>query len=169
MADLNQQAKKEQVKVQEKEISKAKGIKGVRQDIEDEDDEESYYKFVKENPLAGQLGDDSDGEQIEYDEDGNPIKLGKKHIDPLPSVDHSTITYSPFEKNFYEEHEEIRNLTHEKVEELRLTLGLKVTGINIYTCKLFVYFNLSNLNTNSQVLRFQNRFAALPILILMKN
>jgi len=28
--------------------------------------------------LAGLQGDDSDSEQIEYDEDGIPIKLGKK-------------------------------------------------------------------------------------------
>ena len=129
MADLNQKTKKEQVKVPEKETNKAKGIKGVRQDIEEEDDEESYYRYIKENPLAGQQADDSDSEQIEYDEDGNPIKLGKKHIDPLPPVDHSAITYSSFEKNFYEEHEEIKALTLDKVDELRQTLGLKVSGM----------------------------------------
>jgi len=27
--------------------------KGVRQDIEDADDEESYYKWIEENPNAG--------------------------------------------------------------------------------------------------------------------
>jgi ATP-dependent RNA helicase DDX42 len=122
-------------------ICKSEFTLGVRQDIEEEDDEESYYRYIKENPLAGQQADDSDGEQIEYDEDGNPIKLGKKHIDPLPPVDHTTITYSPFEKNFYEEHEEIKTLTLDKVDELRQTLGLKVSGMchkNLLNLQYFI-------------------------------
>lgn len=132
MNDLNQKVKKEEVKVPEKEEFSGKNkAKGVRQDIEEEDDEESYYRYIKENPLAGLQGDDSDSEQIEYDEDGNPIKLGKKHIDPLPPIDHSSITYPPFEKNFYEEHDEIKNLALDQTNELRETLGLKVTGISI--------------------------------------
>ena len=132
MNDLNNKAKKEESRNNDKSetVGKSKA-KGVRQDIEEEDDEESYYRYVKENPLAGLQGDDSDSELMEYDEDGNPIKLGKKIIDPLPAVDHSTISYQPFEKNFYEEHEEIKNLSPPQVTELKETLGLKVTGISI--------------------------------------
>ena len=126
MNDLNQKVKKEAVKIPEKQESKAKGV---RHDIEEEDDEESYYRYIKENPLAGLQGDDSDSEQIEYDEDGNPIKLGKKHIDPLPPIDHSSITYAPFEKNFYEEHDEIKNLPVDQANSLREKIGLRVTGV----------------------------------------
>ncbi|XP_057365499.1 ATP-dependent RNA helicase DDX42-like [Daphnia carinata] len=143
MNDLNQKVKKEAIKVPEKEdLSGKNKAKGVRHDIEEEDDEESYYRYIKENPLAGLQGDDSDSEQIEYDEDGNPIKLGKKHIDPLPPIDHSTITYAPFEKNFYEEHDEIKNLPLNQSNELRETLGLKVSGISIPkpVCS-FAHFN----------------------------
>ena len=110
MNDLNKTVKKESVTFKEKiDPSNKTKVKGVRQDIEEEDDEESYYRYIKENPLAGLQADDSDSEQIEYDEDGNPIKIAKKHIDPLPPMDHSNITYPPFEKNFYEELEIINN------------------------------------------------------------
>lgn len=51
-------------------------------------------------------------------------------IDPLPPIDHSTIEYEDFEKNFYIEHEEISSLTHDKVQELRNTLGIRVSGPN---------------------------------------
>ncbi|XP_046410143.1 ATP-dependent RNA helicase DDX42 isoform X1 [Neodiprion fabricii] len=102
--------------------------KGIRTDIDDEDDEESYYKYMEENPTAGLQQDDSD-QEIEYDEDGNPIPPPKKKdIDPLPPIDHSEINYEPFEKNFYNVHEEIANLNKQQVEDLRQTLGIKVTG-----------------------------------------
>lgn len=39
--------------IQPPEISKGDAKKGVRQDIEDADDEESYYKWIEENPNAG--------------------------------------------------------------------------------------------------------------------
>lgn len=143
MNDLNKTVKKESVTFKEKiDPSNKTKVKGVRQDIEEEDDEESYYRYIKENPLAGLQADDSDSEQIEYDEDGNPIKIAKKHIDPLPPMDHSNITYPPFEKNFYEEHDEIKNLPIDGTNELRATLGLKVTGISVPkpVCS-FAHFN----------------------------
>lgn len=113
-------------------IQKSDGTapKGVRNDIEDLDDEESYYKFVAENPNFGKDEDSDDG--LEYDEDGNPIAPKKsKHIDPLPPIDHSAIEYAPFEKNFYEQHPDITNLTINEVEGLRKTLGIKVLNVNI--------------------------------------
>ncbi len=36
------------------------------------------------------------------------------------------IEYENFEKNFYDEHEEIKNLSQSEVDELRKTLGIKV-------------------------------------------
>lgn len=126
MAGIEKQVKKEQgVKVTNKEKEKDKGL---RFDIDEEDNEESYYRYMEENPLAGVKDEESDAE-IEYDEDGNPIPPPKKkEIDPLPPIDHSTIKYEDFEKNFYQVHEEIAKLTSEQVNELRRTFNIKVTG-----------------------------------------
>lgn len=75
--------------------------------------------------------DVDDDQDIDYDEDGNLIVPEKsKIIDPLPPVDHSQIQYEKFEKNFYHEHDEIKALTNQKVNELRQTLGIKVSGLN---------------------------------------
>ncbi|XP_064455461.1 ATP-dependent RNA helicase DDX42-like [Ornithodoros turicata] len=112
----------------EKDITKEKDTKGVRDDIENEDDEESYYRYVEENPNAAAADDTSDVE-IEYDEDGNPIApLKSKYIDPLPPIDHSQIEYKEFSKNFFDEPEDIARLTAAEVEDLRQKLGVKVTG-----------------------------------------
>lgn len=83
---------------------------------------------MEENPNAGVVDEGSDNE-IEYDEDGNPIAPPRKReIDPLPAIDHSEIEYKPFEKNFYTPHEDIANLSRSQVDELRICLGVKVTG-----------------------------------------
>ena len=47
-------------------------FRGIRDDLENEDDEESYYRYMEENPLAG-VNMDDDEMDIEYDEDGNAI------------------------------------------------------------------------------------------------
>lgn len=102
--------------------------KGVRADIDDMDDEESYYKYMEENPNAGVV-DENSGDELEYDEDGNPIAPARKRfIDPLPPIDHTQIEYKPFEKNFYIIHDEISALTKVQKDELRHKLGLKVSG-----------------------------------------
>ncbi|KAF6197729.1 hypothetical protein GE061_008695 [Apolygus lucorum] len=104
--------------------------KGIRVDIDSEDVEESYYKYMEENPKAGLQDEESDTELM-YDEDGNPIAPKKsKYIDPLPPIDHSTITYSEFKKDFYKPHEEIEALDDEQVAELRGHLGVTVSGFN---------------------------------------
>lgn len=102
--------------------------KGVRADIDDMDDEESYYKYMEENPMAG-VADENSGDELEYDEDGNPIAPAKKRfIDPLPPMDHTQVEYKPFEKNFYVIHEEIAAMNKIQKDELRHKLGLKVSG-----------------------------------------
>lgn len=53
--------------------------RGIRDDIENEDDEESYYRYMEENPTAGQEKEASDDE-LEYDEDGNPIAPAKSKV-----------------------------------------------------------------------------------------
>ncbi|XP_045536772.1 ATP-dependent RNA helicase DDX42 [Papilio machaon] len=128
MAGLEKQAAKDMVTSKENAIAgKEDSGRGTRGDIDELDDEESYYKYMEENPLAN-AGDESD-QEIEYDQDGNPIAPPKKKIiDPLPPIDHSEINYEPFEKNFYVPHEEIENLTHQQVEDLKKSLGVKITG-----------------------------------------
>lgn len=70
--------------------------------------------------------DDSDDE-VEYDEEGNPIIIKKsKVIDPLLPIDHSSINYPDFTKNFYQEHEDIAALNEQQVAELRRKLGISV-------------------------------------------
>lgn len=46
-------------------------FRGVRDDIEQEDEMEAYLRYMEENPNAGRLGDDD--EEYEYDEEGNII------------------------------------------------------------------------------------------------
>ncbi|XP_054861247.1 ATP-dependent RNA helicase DDX42 isoform X2 [Amphiprion ocellaris] len=83
---------------------------------------------MAENPTAG-LTQEEEEENIDYDSDGNPIaSTTKKIIMPLPPIDHSEIDYPPFEKNFYNEHEELSSLTGTQVLELRQKLNLRVSG-----------------------------------------
>ncbi|XP_069021654.1 ATP-dependent RNA helicase DDX42 isoform X2 [Embiotoca jacksoni] len=83
---------------------------------------------MAENPTAG-LTQEEEEENIDYDSDGNPIApITKKIILPLPPIDHSEIDYPPFEKNFYNEHEELSSLTGTQVLELRQKLNLRVSG-----------------------------------------
>ncbi|KAB7500849.1 ATP-dependent RNA helicase DDX42, partial [Armadillidium nasatum] len=104
--------------------------KGVRQDIDEEDNEESYYRYMEENPNAGKQAEESE-DDMEYDEDGNPIPPKKpKYIDPLPPIDHSEFEYEEFTKNFYQEHEEIAALTEDQVRDLREKLGIKISGFD---------------------------------------
>jgi hypothetical protein len=120
--------------------------KGVRADIDDMDDEESYYQYMEDNPMAG-VADENSGDELEYDEDGNPIAPAKKRfIDPLPPIDHSEIEYKTFEKNFYVIHEEIAKLTKVQKDELRHKLGIKVTGAAAPApvCS-FAHFNFDDL------------------------
>uniref|UniRef100_A0A3Q2YLV7 ATP-dependent RNA helicase DDX42 n=1 Tax=Hippocampus comes TaxID=109280 RepID=A0A3Q2YLV7_HIPCM len=96
--------------------------------IEEEDEQEAYFRYMAENPTAG-LTPEEEEENVEYDSDGNPIApVAKKIILPLPPIDHSEIDYPPFEKNFYNEHEELNSLTGTQVVELRQKLNLRVSG-----------------------------------------
>ncbi|KAK7174818.1 hypothetical protein R3I93_001880 [Phoxinus phoxinus] len=127
MAEVEDQAAKDMKKLEEKEKEK-KLAKGIRDDIEEEDDQEAYFRYMAENPTAG-LTLEEEEEEVDYDSDGNPIApTTKKIILPLPPIDHSEIDYPPFEKNFFIEHEELSSLTGVEVVELRQKLNLKVSG-----------------------------------------
>lgn len=120
---------KEIVKETEEKISseEKKLKKSTRDDIDQEDEMEAYMRYMEENPTAGLNPDEE--EEMDYDDDGNPILKRNKVIDPLPAVDHSDIDYEPFERNFYKPHEEIDMLKPVQVTELREKLGIKVSGI----------------------------------------
>lgn len=49
-----------------------------RQDIEEEDDQESYFNYIKNAPV--QAYPDDDDMEIEYDSDGNPIVPEKSKV-----------------------------------------------------------------------------------------
>ncbi|XP_078126520.1 ATP-dependent RNA helicase DDX42 isoform X1 [Sander vitreus] len=141
MAEVEDQAAKDMRKLEEKEKEK-KSAKGIRDDIEEEDEQEAYFRYMAENPTAGLTLEEED-ENIDYDSDGNPIaSTTKKIILPLPPIDHSEIDYPPFEKNFYNEHEEVSNLTGTQVLELRHKLNLRVSGAAPpKPCTSFAHFN----------------------------
>ena len=54
-------------------------LRGVRDDIDQEDDEESYYRYLEENPTAGLIGDEEELD-VEYDADGNVILPETKKV-----------------------------------------------------------------------------------------
>ncbi|KAK0415831.1 hypothetical protein QR680_012145 [Steinernema hermaphroditum] len=135
MAGINQQAQKdkdESVNKEKKNLEAIKGGKEVadeggqkgRDDIDEEDMQESYFKFLEEQKERAVEED----EIHEYDEDGNIIWTWKKVIDPLPAIDHGQIAYKPFNKNFYHEHEQIQALTGAETQALRDSIGIRVSG-----------------------------------------
>eukprot|EP00795_Rhopilema_esculentum_P014288 gene14288-5323_t len=128
MAGIENDLEKEEIeaKKQEEQEKDAGKSKGKRTDIDDEDDQESYFNAVKDG-LIVPYPDDED--LWDYDSDGNPIPPEKsKMIEPLPPIDHSEIDYKNFDRNFYEEHSEIAALSRSDVEALRKKLGIKVLG-----------------------------------------
>ncbi|VDK46951.1 unnamed protein product [Anisakis simplex] len=138
MAGVEKQAREDKIasvkKDQERSAQVESGIetdedkkKGLgRTDIDDEDMQESYFKFLEERKANAP----EEEEIYEYDEDGNIIWTWKKVIDPLTAIDHSSIQYAPFNKNFYQEHEQIKAMSALKVFEIRNRLNLKVAGLN---------------------------------------
>lgn len=115
------------VEAEMKKPAKEKKKENIRDDIEQEDVEEAFYRYMEENPMAGVYMEDD--EIVEYDEDGNVIYHKSKIIDPLPPIDHHDIEYEKFNKNFLEEHSDVASLSEHQVNELRHKLGIKVSGI----------------------------------------
>ena len=53
-------------------------FRGVRNDIDEEDDEESYYRYMEENPMAGILAEEEEELSVQYDDEGNAVIPDKK-------------------------------------------------------------------------------------------
>ncbi|RCH93887.1 hypothetical protein CU098_000956, partial [Rhizopus stolonifer] len=149
MADMSEQAKntKSEPKIR-------------RDDIEDEDDLESYVRHMKEKGVT--LGNSNQPMPV-YDENANsddevyataaaidarlenshedPLEPVKKEIEPLPRVDHDSIDYLEIEKDFYQEHPDIAALDDMRVQAIRQELGLHVTGHQVpKPCVSFGHF-----------------------------
>lgn len=98
---------------------KAKEKADKYRDDEEDDPMESFLRAKKDVGLtlasealhAGYNSDEEvyaaakavDAGMLEYDSDDNPIVLDKKKIEPIAALDHSSIDYEPFNKDFYEE------------------------------------------------------------------
>ncbi|XVF32906.1 hypothetical protein REPUB_Repub17cG0123200 [Reevesia pubescens] len=119
-----------------------------RDDDDDEDDPmESFLRAKKDVGLtlaadALRAGYDSDEEVyaaakavdaglLEYDSDDNPVVLDKKKIEPIPALDHSSIDYEPFNKDFYEEKPSISGMSEQEVAEYRKSLAIRVSGFDV--------------------------------------
>ncbi|KDP28272.1 hypothetical protein JCGZ_14043 [Jatropha curcas] len=116
-------------------------------DDEDDDPMESFLKAKKDLGLtlaadALHAGYDSDEEvyaaakavdagMLEYDSDDNPVVVDKKKIEPIPALDHSSIEYEPFNKDFYEEKPSISGMSEEDVAEYRKSLAIRVSGFDV--------------------------------------
>ncbi|KAI9082594.1 hypothetical protein K1719_035463 [Acacia pycnantha] len=115
---------------------------------DDEDDPmDSFLRAKKDVGLtlaseALQAGYDSDEEvyaaakavdagMIEYDSDDNPLLVDKKKIEPIPALDHSSIEYEPFNKDFYEEKPSISGMSEQDVAEYRKSLAIRISGFDV--------------------------------------
>lgn len=94
-----------------------------RDDIEDEDDQESFFRVMKEDPLEYYPDDD---EELDYDSDGNPIAPPRSKV----------------------KHEPGRSLdTKISFNDSSLLITIHVTYIGdciIFVCTCFKYWQLCN-------------------------
>ncbi|KAF0986639.1 hypothetical protein HZS_1974 [Henneguya salminicola] len=104
------------------------------------DDQETYFKYIHESATV------ESEEEEEYDSDGNVINTYKKReIIPLTPIDHSSIKYSNFQKNFHLSHQDLDKLKPEEIEKLRKNLDIKVSGLGaIPPCVSFAYFGFDD-------------------------
>lgn len=120
-----------------------------RYDVEGEDEDlmESFLRAKKDVGLALaedalRAGYDSDEEvyaaakavdagTVEYDSDDNPIVLDKRKIEPIPALDHGSIDYEPFNKDFYEEKTSISGMSEEDVADYKKSLAIRVSGFDV--------------------------------------
>ncbi|KAG5251911.1 DEAD-box ATP-dependent RNA helicase [Salix suchowensis] len=116
-------------------------------DDEEDDPMESFLRAKKDLGLtlaadALNAGYDSDEEvyaaakavdagMLEYDSDDNPVVIDKKKIEPIPALDHSSIEYEPFSKDFYEESPSISEMSEQDVAEYRKSLAIRVSGFEV--------------------------------------
>ncbi|KAL0597951.1 ATP-dependent RNA helicase DDX42, partial [Plecturocebus cupreus] len=119
---VQDQAARDMKRLEEKDKER-KNVKGIRDDIEEEDDQMGFHHIgqaglelltsgdppTSASQSAGITGEayfrymaenptagvvqEEEEDNLEYDSDGNPIAPTKKIIDPLPPIDHSEVIY----------------------------------------------------------------------------
>ncbi|KAF7127196.1 hypothetical protein RHSIM_Rhsim11G0030400 [Rhododendron simsii] len=120
-----------------------------RDDEEEEEDDpmESFLRAKKDVGLtlaseALHAGYDSDEEvyaaakavdagMVEYESDDNPILLDKRKIEPIPPLDHTSVDYEAFNKDFYEEKPSISGMSEQDVIEYKKSLAIRVSGFDV--------------------------------------
>eukprot|EP00258_Populus_trichocarpa_P033195 XP_024449214.1 DEAD-box ATP-dependent RNA helicase 24 isoform X2 [Populus trichocarpa] len=116
-------------------------------DDEEDDPMESFLRAKKDLGLtlaadALRAGYDSDEEvyaaakavdagMLEYDSDDNPVVVDKKKIEPIQALDHGSIEYEPFSKDFYEESPSISEMSEQDVAEYMKSLAIRVSGFEV--------------------------------------
>ncbi|CAL1377930.1 unnamed protein product [Linum trigynum] len=116
-------------------------------DDEEDDPMESFLRAKKDVGLtlaadalnAGYNSDEEvyaaakavDAGLLDYDSDDNPVVVDKKKIEPIAALDHSSVDYEPFNKDFYEENQSIAAMSEQEVAEYRNTLAIRVSGFDV--------------------------------------
>jgi len=125
-----------------------------RDDFEDEDDQETFFKHLKEldekesvsfAPIPGEDSDEEvrrmakvdseDSDEMEYDSDDNPIpsKRKKKEVLPIPALDHSSIEYSEFRRDFFtgsvDALQLAKAMSDEEINALLKRFDIRVAGL----------------------------------------
>mmetsp|Transcript_10683 Transcript_10683/g.32699 ORF Transcript_10683/g.32699 Transcript_10683/m.32699 type:complete len:275 (-) Transcript_10683:1363-2187(-) len=129
MAQINKEAKKD-----------ASQRIHQRNPFEKEDDDDpvtSYMAFRKEKEEetarsaeeARKAEEEERSQESDGDED-DPERAArqKKSIEDIPGVDHASIAYQPFQRDFYEPHPKVAGLSAREIDEVRAEIGLKVSG-----------------------------------------
>lgn len=93
-----------------------------------------------ENLIVGVVQEEEE-DNLEYDSDGNLIVFIKKIIDFFFFIDYLEIDYLLFEKNFYNEYEEIINFILQQLIDFWYKFNFWVFGVVFFRLgSSFVYF-----------------------------
>ncbi|KAJ3683042.1 hypothetical protein LUZ60_013269 [Juncus effusus] len=127
--------------------SNQKKVDKYRDEDEEEDPMEIFLRAKKDVGLslaadalrAGYGSDEEvyaaakavDAGLIDYDSDDNPVVVDKRKIEPIPALDHSSVDYEPFCKDFYEEKPSISGMSEQDVAEYRKSLAIRVSGFDV--------------------------------------
>jgi ATP-dependent RNA helicase DDX42 len=114
-------------------------VNHARYEFEDEVESSSEEFFEKLKTGRKGLGDFCTEEKSNTDE-GNHSKRSIEGIEPF---DHTSVVYTPFKRDFYEEHPSITTCPSSDISALRKSMGISVTGSQIPKCVCsFAHFNL---------------------------
>ncbi|POM75818.1 DEAD/DEAH box RNA helicase [Phytophthora palmivora] len=102
-----------------------------------DDDADSYLEEFARSTKKPRVGLDEDSDEEVYatakqlDTAEAPDDMTKKVMEVLAPIDHSTVEYEPFRKNFYSLHSETAALSDQQVAKIRSELSVKVDGANV--------------------------------------